>query len=132
MAEEYFEGSSFRAVEIERGIFHLLDKGKGDIAARILVMALDKRLQPENVEKAVTFSDSLRGYAFSIHERDNFKCRYCGLDGSESFDNWLSLSWDHLLPKLHPNRDNHEYIVTACMFCNTADNQYFVIGDVHK
>jgi 5-methylcytosine-specific restriction endonuclease McrA len=71
------------------------------------------------------FSDALRGYAFPIHNRDNFKCRYCGLDGSISFANWLSLSWDHLLPKGHPNRDNLEFIVTACMFCNTADNRYF-------
>ncbi|MDI6717363.1 MAG: hypothetical protein QME63_10555 [Actinomycetota bacterium] len=71
------------------------------------------------------FNDALRGYAFSVHQRDGFKCRYCGLDGTESFENWLSLSWDHLLPKGHPNRDNPDYIVTACMFCNTADNQYF-------
>lgn len=71
------------------------------------------------------FTDSLRGYSFLIHKRDNFKCRYCGLDGTESFGNWLSLSRDHLLPKSHPNRDNPEYIVTACMFCNTSDNYYF-------
>ena len=32
---------------------------------------------------------------------------------------------DHLLPKGHHLRDSDEYIVTACMFCNTADNQYF-------
>ena len=25
----------------------------------------------------------------------------------------------------HSNRDNPVFIVTACMFCNTADNQYF-------
>jgi hypothetical protein len=42
-----------------------------------------------------------------------------------SFDTWLTLSWDHLLPKGHPNRDNPEFIVTACSFCNTADNRYF-------
>ena len=29
------------------------------------------------------------------------------------------------LPKGHVLRDNEDYIVTACMFCNTADNQYF-------
>ncbi|HEX4415258.1 MAG TPA: hypothetical protein VH107_16620, partial [Lacipirellulaceae bacterium] len=68
---------------------------------------------------------ALRGYAFKVHQRDAFKCRYCGLDGTLSFSNWISLSWDHLLPKGHPNRDNPEYIVTACMFCNTADNRYF-------
>ena len=71
------------------------------------------------------FFDSLRGYSFDIHKRDQFKCRYCGVDGSKSFDTWLSLSWDHLLPKGNSNRDNHDYIVTACNFCNTADNRYF-------
>jgi hypothetical protein len=35
------------------------------------------------------------------------------------------LSWDHLLPKGHTLRDDVEYIVTACIFCNTADNRYF-------
>ena len=71
------------------------------------------------------FEDSLRGYAFPVHKRDGFKCRYCGLDGTQSFANWLSLSWDHLLPKGYSDRDNLNYIVTACLFCNTADNRYF-------
>ena len=71
------------------------------------------------------FTDALRGYAFTVHQRDNFRCRYCGLDGRESFANWLALSLDHLLPKGHVNRDNPDYTVTACMFCNTADNRYF-------
>lgn len=71
------------------------------------------------------FTDSLRGYAFEILKRDNFKCRYCGADGRVSFHTWLSLSWDHLLPKDHPNRNNPDYIVAACSFCNTADNRYF-------
>jgi hypothetical protein len=71
------------------------------------------------------FSDSLRGYAFPIHSRDGFRCRYCGLDGTESFAKWLSLSWDHLLPKGSAQRDEIDYIVTACLFCNTADNRYF-------
>ena len=72
------------------------------------------------------FNDALRGYAHPIHKRYGFKYVYCGKDGSRSFEDWLTLSWDHLLPKGHPNRDNHEYIATACMFCNVADNQYFV------
>ena len=77
------------------------------------------------------FSDSLRGYAYPIHQRDGFRCRYCGLDGTQSFGNWPSLSWDHLLPKGKPNRDNAEYIVTACMFRNTADNRYFDFVEKH-
>lgn len=71
------------------------------------------------------FTDSLRGYAFPVHRRDDFTCRYCGLDGKKSLDHWLALSWDHLLPKGHPDRDQQDYIVTACSFCNTADNRYF-------
>jgi hypothetical protein len=74
------------------------------------------------------YSDALRGYALDVHRRDGFRCRYCGLDGTTTFAAWLSLSWDHLLPKDHPNRDNPVYIVTACMFCNTADNRYFDVA----
>lgn len=71
------------------------------------------------------YSDALRGYAYAILERDGFRCRYCGLDGRRCFDRWLTLSWDHLLPKGHPKRDDPEFIVAACTFCNTADNRYF-------
>ena len=76
-----------------------------------------------------SFTDSLRGYSFAIHKRDNFKCRYCGADGTKYFDTWLTLSWNHLLPKGHPNRDNPNFIVTACNFCNTADNRYFDLAE---
>jgi len=72
-----------------------------------------------------SFTDALRGYAFATHRRDNWTCVYCGLDGRASFSAWLSLSEDHLLPKSHPERNNPEYIVTACSFCNVADNRYF-------
>jgi 5-methylcytosine-specific restriction endonuclease McrA len=72
-----------------------------------------------------TYRDALRGYAFDVLKRDKFRCRYCGLDGKISFANWLSLSWDHLLPKEHPERDNKKFIVAACSFCNGADNHYF-------
>ena len=75
------------------------------------------------------FTDSLRGYAFPVHKRDDFICRYCGLDGKKSFHAWLTLSWDHLLPKGHPERDNTKYIVTACNFCNTADNRFFDLAE---
>lgn len=47
----------------------------------------------------------------------------------QSLGNWLSLSWDHLVPKGHPNRDASEFIVTACMFCNTADKRYFDLAE---
>lgn len=71
------------------------------------------------------FDDSLRGYSYEIHKRDNFICRYCGADGTKSFETWLTLSSDHLLPKGHPKRNDPDFIVTACSFCNVADNLYF-------
>jgi hypothetical protein len=27
------------------------------------------------------FTDALRGFTFPVHKLDNFKCRYCSLDG---------------------------------------------------
>ena len=71
------------------------------------------------------FGDALRGYAHQVLKRDGFRCQYCGLDGSVSFSAWLALSWDHLLPKGHPERGNPEFIVASCTFCNVADNRYF-------
>lgn len=71
------------------------------------------------------FTDALRGYALAVLQRDGFRCRYCGLDGTASFSAWLSLSWDHLLPRGHANRDDPAYIVASCVFCNAADNRYF-------
>jgi hypothetical protein len=76
-----------------------------------------------------SYDDALRGYGFPIHKRDRFRCVYCGLDGTLAFAAWLCLSVDHLLPQGHPQRDDPEYIVTSCMFCNVADNQYFVQAD---
>lgn len=72
-----------------------------------------------------SFTDSLRGYCYKVHKRDRFTCVYCGLNGAHSFAAWLSLSGDHLLPTGHQDRNNPEYIVTACCFCNAADNRYF-------
>lgn len=75
------------------------------------------------------FTDALRGYAFETMVRDGFKCRYCGLSGKDSFANWLTLSEDHLLPRGHAERNNRDFIVCACNFCNTADNRYFDLID---
>ncbi len=71
------------------------------------------------------FDDSLRGYSYETHDTDKFKCRYCGIDGTKSFDTWLTLSLEHLLPKGHTDRDKPEFMVTSCNFCNTAENRFF-------
>lgn len=71
----------------------------------------------------MAYSDALRGYAYRVLRRDDFRCAYCGVDGRASLSNWLHLSWDHLLPVGHPNRDQEDFIVTACRFCNEAHNR---------
>ena len=68
------------------------------------------------------YRDSLRGYGRIIFERDKFICTYCGEDHS-SFLMWRFLTVDHLLPKGHPKRNDPEWQVTACSFCNTAKNR---------
>lgn len=77
------------------------------------------------------FTDSLRGYGYPIHARDGFRCRYCGIDGS-GWPNWLFLSVDHLLPKGHPKRNDPDFIVTACTFCNCADNWFFQKAEARR
>ncbi len=70
----------------------------------------------------MAFSDALRGYAHPVLQRDDFTCVYCGLDG-RVWPNWLYLSWDHLVPKGYPLRNDKRYIVAACRFCNGACNR---------
>ena len=72
-----------------------------------------------------SYIDALRGYAHEVHKRDNFTCRYCGLDGRQSFSAWLNLGVEHLLPKGHPDWNNSAFTVTACRFCSGVDNRRF-------
>lgn len=68
------------------------------------------------------YGDALRGYAHPVLKRDGFICRYCGLDGKQ-WPNWLYLSWDHLLPVGDSRRNDLDYIVAACRFCNECCNR---------
>lgn len=68
------------------------------------------------------YSEAVRGYAREILKRDGWTCRYCVLDGT-IWPNWLYLSWDHLLPKGHPERNSPTFIVAACRFCNEVCNR---------
>src|SRR5258707_9192073 len=56
--------------------------------------------------------------AMKIFERDNFRCRYCGLDGKADFENWLILTVDYLYPRTHGGRKHGDNLVTACQPCN--------------
>ncbi len=56
--------------------------------------------------------------ALKIFERDNFRCRYCGLDGKASFENWLVLTVDFIKPRSRGGHKHGDNLVTACQPCN--------------
>ena len=56
----------------------------------------------------------------AIYERDEYKCQYCGLDGSQDFNVWwqANFSVDHLLAKVHDGTEEDSNLVLACHTCN--------------
>jgi len=53
-----------------------------------------------------------------ILERDNFCCRYCGLDGKASFENALVMSVDFVVPRAHKGKKDPGNLVACCRPCN--------------
>ncbi len=62
--------------------------------------------------------DISREEAMKVFKRDQFKCRYCGLDGLNVFDHWLVLTIDHVHPRAHGGSRKMDNLATACRPCN--------------
>jgi len=54
-----------------------------------------------------------------ILERDDYVCRYCGLDGRASFENALVMRVDFVMPRAHKGKKNPDNLVACCTPCNT-------------
>jgi 5-methylcytosine-specific restriction endonuclease McrA len=54
-----------------------------------------------------------------ILERDDYVCRYCGLDGRASFENALVMRVDFVIPRAHKGKKNPDNLVACCTSCNT-------------
>lgn len=54
-----------------------------------------------------------------ILERDDYVCRYCGLDGRASFENALVMRVDFVVPRAHKGKKNPNNLVACCTPCNT-------------
>lgn len=54
-----------------------------------------------------------------ILERDQYCCRYCGLDGKSSFENALVMSVDFVVPRAHKGKKDPANLVACCRPCNT-------------
>jgi len=53
-----------------------------------------------------------------VLERDQYRCRYCGLDGKASFENALVMSVDFIHPRAHRGKKNPANLVACCRPCN--------------
>src|SRR6201993_1212225 len=53
-----------------------------------------------------------------ILERDQFCCKYCGLDGKASFENALVMSVDFVVPRAHRGKKDPTNLVACCRPCN--------------
>src|SRR6266436_1580674 len=54
-----------------------------------------------------------------ILERDDYVCRYCGLDGRASFENALIMRVDFVVPRARKGKKNPSNLVACCTPCNT-------------
>jgi 5-methylcytosine-specific restriction endonuclease McrA len=66
------------------------------------------------VDRPVTQAEGLK-----ILERDQFCCRYCGLDGKASFENALVMSVDFVVPRARKGKKDQINLVACCRPCNT-------------
>ena len=53
-----------------------------------------------------------------ILERDQYRCRYCGLDGASNFENSLIMTVDFVHPRARKGVKAPENLVAACRPCN--------------
>jgi 5-methylcytosine-specific restriction endonuclease McrA len=53
-----------------------------------------------------------------ILKRDQYRCQYCGLDGSASFENALAMSVDFVIPRARKGKKNPSNLVACCRPCN--------------
>ena len=65
------------------------------------------------VAKPVTLDEGVR-----VLERDKYRCRYCGLDGTASFENALMMSVDFVVPRAQKGRKDPNNLVACCRPCN--------------
>lgn len=64
------------------------------------------------------------------------KCAYCGLDLAATYENWLTITLDHVVPRSacltldlpEDWREDYSNRVLCCTTCNTFGNRYAPIG----
>jgi hypothetical protein len=72
------------------------------------------------------------GYGPPVFERDGYVCVYCGLNMLASYEGWLQLSVDHVIPQQMIKRNDYRKdwiedlanLVTCCRSCNEFGNRF--------
>lgn len=75
------------------------------------------------------------GYGPPVFEQCGYACAYCDLDMAASFEAWLQLSVDHVIPRQMAKAgwqaalvEDITNLVTCCRACNDFGNRYTVTG----
>jgi 5-methylcytosine-specific restriction endonuclease McrA len=82
-------------------------------------MALSEILGLTRLAKPLTSKEGNR-----ILERDHYRCQYCGLDGSASFENSLLMTVDFVHPRARKGKNDPANLVTACRPCNVIKGHH--------
>src|SRR5258707_4679937 len=67
----------------------------------------------KRIDMPVSLAEGLK-----ILERDQFCCKYCGLDGRASFGNALVMSVDFVVPRARSGKKDPANLVACCRPCN--------------
>ena len=76
-------------------------------------MPISRLVQMIRRAKPLTLEEGL-----NILKRDHYRCQYCGLDGSTSFENYLVMTVDFVIPRARGGKKEPRNLVTACRPCN--------------
>ena len=60
--------------------------------------------------------------SLEVYRRCRWTCVYCGFDG-QSFNGWMQLTLDHLVPQQEATDDTAENLVACCQACNSITNK---------
>jgi 5-methylcytosine-specific restriction endonuclease McrA len=76
-------------------------------------MPISRLVQMIRRAKPLTLEEGL-----NILKRDHYRCQYCGLDGSTSFESYLVMTVDFVIPRARGGKKEPRNLVTACRPCN--------------
>lgn len=71
------------------------------------------------VASPVTLQEGIK-----ILERDDYTCRYCGLDGRATFQNALAMSVDFVVPRARKGKKDPSNLVACCRPCNMIKGKH--------